>query len=207
MEQKLPQAESQAVYEDFMLRYQRMMLGDYSQRFTGGNQDEVLQQFLSAVQSEGKNLTLYHGTHSGLVSDVLRRKLVGIPLYFAVSPYQSAQYALQRAWTETGHRRLTHQSSVAPVLVETHIDLRGLDYDVFAPSPYVSVKADMGIGINQDIDTRKYHLFEVQLVGKKAERQLAQGQFTMVASGDNLKKLLHWSKENLGDFPMSILLE
>lgn len=114
---------------------------------------------------------------------------------------------MQRAWTESGHRRHTGEPPVAPVLIETHVDLRGLDFKVYAPSPYVSVTAEMGIGISQDVDTHRFHVFEVLLVGKKAEKRLTQGQLTVVATGNNLTSLLHWSKNNVGDFPLSILLE
>ena len=165
----------------------------------------MLASVLNKIQSEGQSFTMYHGTHSGFRDAILSRVLY-TNLYLAVSPFQSAQYALQRSWTESGMRRLQKIPEVSPILFELHVDLRGLDVNVIHPSPDARVEKDIGIGIATDLETGIPGVFEIQLVSIQAEQRLQQATIDIVASGENLYSLLRWSKEHIGSFPMDILL-
>ena len=199
--------EPNIIFEDFFVRYKLLHQGETPAYISGESEQVVVNSFLEHVQQEGKDLRLYHGTRSDLASSVLERRLKG-PLFLAVSPFQSAQYALQRAWTENKRRKLEPGlPKVEPVLIEAQVDLRNLDYEVIHPSPYAEVKTDIGIGVSQNPEIGKFNLFEVQLVSPRAERRLQRAPLTTVASGRNITRLLKWSKEKLGDFPLDILLE
>lgn len=199
--------EPNQIFEDFFTRYKAFHQGETPVYISGGSEQEVVDNFLECINRKGESLKLYHGTHSDLTGGVLSRRLRG-SLFLAVSPFQSAQYALQRAWTENKGRRLRSRlSKVEPVLIEAQVDLRGLGYEVIHPSPYAEVKADIGLGVSQSPETSKFQLFEVQLVSPHAEKRLKDAPLTVVASGRNITRLLKWSKETLGDFPLDILLE
>lgn len=199
--------ETGALFAGFFDRYKSLFANsnppDY---FIADSEKTVVKNFLHHIETEGPKLVLYHGTHSGHIDNVAPRKLYP-PFYLAVNPFQSAQYALQRAWTENDQRRLAHAPAVDPVLYEIHMDLRGLDYEIIHPSPYANVTKNIGIGVNTDLeDPTRNVLFEVQLIGQKAENRLKAGKVDIVASGSNLFQLLRWSQQHIGSFPMDILL-
>jgi hypothetical protein len=200
-------SESKTLFKDFFHRYQSLYSTDIPpDYFAAKSVDMLVLNFLQHMEEEGPNFALYHGTHSDYIDHVTPRTIYP-PLYLAVNPFQSAQYALQRAWTESAHRKVTRQPSVDPVLYEIHLDLRGLSFEVFYPSPDVHVTKDIGIGITPDIENNNKHvLFEVQLVSKRAEERLKQGQVDIVASDGNVIHLLRWSQKNIGSFPLEILL-
>jgi hypothetical protein len=198
--------ETSVLFEQFLARYKAMYSdSSFKDTFTASTQDEVVAKFLQQVNSAGPNFSLYHGTHSGFVQTIQSRRLLA-SLYLAVSPFQSAQYALQRAWTESGMQRLKQQPEVSPVLFELRVDLRGLEYEIIHPSLDAVVHKDIGIGISSDLDSEIPGIFEVQLVSPRAEQRLKQAKIDIVASGRNLFSLLRWSKEAIGSFPMDILL-
>lgn len=206
MEESRYSTESTQVFDAFFDRYKKIISGDYLDHFGAKTQDEAVRKFLDFMNQTDR-LTLYHGTHSAFVQSVLSRKLVGFPLFLGLSPFQTAQYALQRAYTENAGRRLNNLPKVQPGLLELSVDLKGLDYEIINPSPNTEpIKKNIAIGVQEHSRTGVHYISEIQMVGKEAEGRLRQASIETVASGDNLKQLLIWSKDNIGSFPLEILL-
>lgn len=201
-------SEDQKTYEELVGRYQRFYAKDSEPPafIQAPTEEALVANALEWIEEKGENLPLYHGTHSGFAKDVVSKKLYP-PLFLAAGAFQSAQYALERAWTDNGMRRVNNLEKVQPVLFEVKVDLRDLAYDVIHPGPYAVAKKDIGIGVSEGHRSGKPQLFEIQLVSSKAEERLQAAEVNIVASGENLVQLLRWSQEHIGHFPLEILLE